>query len=94
MPTASRFDPKKLCVVTCISNPVRFASRYKLYQRFASEMAAAGANLLTVEAAFGDRPHETPVLAFPPGCNSRGRRPTASTCSCVPTPRFGTRRTC
>lgn len=48
----------KLHVVTCISNPVRFASRYKLYRDFAAHMAAAGADLLTVELAYGDRPHE------------------------------------
>lgn len=65
MSVASSFDPKKLCVVTCISNPVRFASRYALYKRFAAEMHAAGATLITVEAAFGDRPHATPELAPP-----------------------------
>lgn len=63
MPVPSSLPDSKLHVVTCISNPVRYASRYALYQRFAKEMAAAGVNLLTVEAAFGDRPHATPGLA-------------------------------
>lgn len=46
-----------LYVVAVISNPVRFASRYHLYRRFAEHMQASGADLLTVEVAFGDRPH-------------------------------------
>jgi hypothetical protein len=63
MPVPSLLDPSKLNVVTCISNPVRFASRYALYKRFAAEMAAAGVKLTTVEAAFGARPHATRDLA-------------------------------
>jgi hypothetical protein len=58
MPVSSKFDPNLLHVVCCISNPVRYNSRYALYKRFNAEMKAAGANLLTVEAAFGDRVHE------------------------------------
>lgn len=67
MSVASKFDPRKLCVVTVVSNPVRFKSRYALYERFASEMAAAGVNLLTVEAAFGDRPHAVTGIVSPYG---------------------------
>ena len=51
-------DKKKLYVITPVSNPVRFASRYKLYNEFAARMNAAGVNLYTVELAFGDRTFE------------------------------------
>lgn len=50
-------DLSELCVVTCISNPVRYRSRYELYRKFEKMVHDAGANLLTVEMAFGDRPH-------------------------------------
>lgn len=46
----------ELWVVTVISNPVRFSSRYALYREFEQHMKATGANLVTVEMAFGDRP--------------------------------------
>lgn len=42
-------------VITVISNPVRFQSRYRLYKEFAERMATAGVKMLTVECAFGDR---------------------------------------
>jgi hypothetical protein len=45
-----------LHVVTMVSNPVRFCSRYALYRKFAEHMKASGVNLLTVEVAFGERP--------------------------------------
>lgn len=51
-------DISKLAVITIISNPVRYASRYKLYRRFSTVMTQAKANLITVEMAFGDRPFE------------------------------------
>lgn len=46
-------DP--LYVVTCISNPVRYNSRYKLYKQFAKHMEDSGAILYTIEMAFGNR---------------------------------------
>lgn len=49
---------EKLHVVTCISNPIRFKSRYSLYADFAKRVADAGARLTTVEVAFGERPFE------------------------------------
>lgn len=49
---------KHFWVVTCISNPVRYNSRYRLYSRFAKQMEDAGIKLVTVEQAFGDRPFE------------------------------------
>jgi len=49
---------QKLVVVTVISNPVRYRTRYELYRRFAEAMSQAGATLITVEQAFGERPFE------------------------------------
>jgi hypothetical protein len=44
-----------LYVVTPIFNPIRFRSRWKLYQEFAKRVVDAGAVLYTIEAAFGER---------------------------------------
>lgn len=49
-------DLDRLWVVTMVSNPSRYRSRYDLYQRFKTGVERAGANLLTVEVAFGARP--------------------------------------
>jgi hypothetical protein len=46
----------KLYVIAPISNPCRYRTRYKLYADFAKMCADAGAELYTVEAAFGHRP--------------------------------------
>lgn len=51
-------DLSKFHVVTVISNPVRYRTRYDLYRRFAKHVADAGVQLTTVEIAFGDRPFE------------------------------------
>jgi hypothetical protein len=45
-----------LFVIAVISNPCRYRTRYELYRRFAAHAAAAGATLITVEAAYGERP--------------------------------------
>ncbi len=50
--------PDLLHVVTCVSNPVRYRSRWRLYERFAAQMERAGVRLLTVELAYGERPFE------------------------------------
>jgi len=50
--------PDQLYVVTVIFNPRRFLSRYRLYRTFEKQVADAGAKLMTVEIAFGDRPFE------------------------------------
>lgn len=42
-------------VVTMISNPVRYSSRYRLYRQFEEEMSKAGVNLFTVEVQHGQR---------------------------------------
>lgn len=63
---------ERLYVVTAIANPARYKSRYSLYRDFAKRVADAGAILVTVEAAFGDRPHEVTYLNGPgEGCTSR-----------------------
>lgn len=49
------FDPKHFHVLTMISNPVRYQSRYRLYLQFAEYMKKCGANLWTIEVQTGDR---------------------------------------
>lgn len=50
--------PDRLYVVTAISNPARYLSRYNLYRAFAKRCADAGVILYTVEMAFAGRPFE------------------------------------
>jgi hypothetical protein len=50
--------PDRLYVVTAISNPVRYLSRYRLYRQFEKHCADSGAILHAVECAFGERPFE------------------------------------
>lgn len=50
--------PDKLYVVTMLSNPLRWRSRYANYYKFAKHMADSGAILFTCEIAFGDRKFE------------------------------------
>lgn len=47
--------PAKLYVVTSISNPARYSSRYNLYRRFEKMVKDGGGELYTVESAFGNR---------------------------------------
>lgn len=47
----------KLYVVATVSNPRRYRSRYDLYRKFAQHVKDSGAELYTVELAFGQRPH-------------------------------------
>jgi len=47
-----------LHVLTAISNPVRYSSRYRLFADFAKRVQDAGGILHVAEAAFGERPHE------------------------------------
>lgn len=59
IPTSTPIAENKLqhlVVISVISNPVRYESRYRLYRRFAEDMNRAGATLITVEMAFGERP--------------------------------------
>lgn len=50
--------PDKLYVVTMLSNPLRWRSRYRNYWSFQRHVQDAGAELYTVEVAYGDRPFE------------------------------------
>ena len=52
--------PDLLHVVTAISNPCRYQSRYRLHRQFADHVKASGANLVTVEGVFGGRNPEIP----------------------------------
>ena len=45
-----------LHVCTMISNPVRYASRYRLYEGFVAQNAGPHVRFWTVEVAYGDRP--------------------------------------
>jgi len=65
--------PDLLHVVTCISNPVRYRSRWNLYRRFADEMERAGVRLLTVELAYGERPFEVTRAGDPAHVQLRTR---------------------
>lgn len=49
---------ENMYVITMISNPVRYASRYNLYRKFAGVMKDTGVKFVTIEIAFGDRPFE------------------------------------
>jgi hypothetical protein len=60
-------------VVTMISNPVRFSSRYRLYNDFRDRMALAGVPLVTAEIAFGDRPFEVTTAGNPRAVQLRTR---------------------
>ena len=47
-----------LYVVTCISNPMRYRSRYHLYRQFEKYVADSGAILYTIEQSYGKREFE------------------------------------
>jgi 8-oxo-dGTP pyrophosphatase MutT (NUDIX family) len=49
-----------LWAITCYFNPCRYQTKRANYDAFVAGMAAVGANLLTVELAFGDEPFELP----------------------------------
>jgi hypothetical protein len=68
-------SPADLHVVAVVSNPVRFASRYRLYRQFADRIAAAGVHLITVEHAFADRPFEVTSPHNPDHVQLRGGQP-------------------
>lgn len=49
---------EKLNIITVVFNPFRFKSRYTLYSQFEEYISKFDVNLITVEIAFGERPHE------------------------------------
>lgn len=52
----NKIDCSKTYCIAVISNPVRYYSRIELYKDFEKHVLSTGAQLITVEAAFGDRP--------------------------------------
>lgn len=48
-------DFDKFYVITVISNPIRYKTRYDIYFKFKAMCEAAGVKLITVEQAFGAR---------------------------------------
>lgn len=50
--------PDRLWVVCCVNNPARYHSRYRMYRAFEKHMHESGVELITIEAAFGDREFE------------------------------------
>lgn len=62
-----------LHVIAVVSNPVRYSSRYRLYEEFAERMEAHDeVHLVTVEHAFGDRHHEVTQEEHPDHVRVRG----------------------
>ena len=53
-----RVFPDRLYVITVISNPIRYRSRYELYRAFEKHVEESGGILYTVEMAFGNRDFE------------------------------------
>lgn len=51
-------DISKFHVITMVSNPVRYESRYRLYHQFRTKLERTGIKLWTAEIAFGERPFE------------------------------------
>ena len=54
--------PDLLHVVTCISNPVRYRSRWRLYERFLERMLRVGVSIPTVELTYGERHSEVALI--------------------------------
>jgi hypothetical protein len=50
--------PDKLYIISVLSNPLRWGSRYTNFWDFQKHIAHSGAELITVELAQGDRPFE------------------------------------
>ena len=65
--------PDRLYVVTAVSNPARYAARYRLYRAFEKHVRDNGAILTTVEMAYGDRPFEVTSAGNPQHVQARGR---------------------
>lgn len=72
-PRYGTFEPKQLHVITMISNPVRYSTRYKLWREFNERMTAAGVTLWTLELQLGARPFEITDPSNPRHFQMRGR---------------------
>ena len=64
--------PDRLYVITVISNPRRYRSRYRLYRAFEHHMAESGVEFFTVEFAFGRRQFEITDRSNPYHVQVRG----------------------
>ncbi len=65
-PSANVLDgTATLHVCTVISNPVRYASRYKLYEAFKAQNVGAHIKHWTVEIAYGNRPFAVTTAGHP-----------------------------
>lgn len=62
-----------LHVVTTVSNPLNFASRYRLYREFSRHIEASGAILHTVELALEDQPFAVTEATNPRHVQVRSR---------------------
>jgi hypothetical protein len=68
-----------LYVICPVFNPIRYKSRWKNYERFASYVKDSGGVLVTVEAAFGERHHALQAGTTQHGVPIYGRAPTRAT---------------
>lgn len=58
MKSNTSFDASELHVIAVVHNPLRFKSRYRLFEDFVRRCKQAGVTLHIIEAAFGDRYHD------------------------------------
>lgn len=54
-PTLASVDYSKFYIIAVCSNPVRFRSRYRLFNAFKKHLLDQGIKVITVEVAYGDR---------------------------------------
>lgn len=60
-----KLDRSKVVVVTPLMNPVRYQSRYRLFDEWLERMLKTGVTIIVVEVAFGDRPFVARDLPAP-----------------------------
>jgi hypothetical protein len=72
-PRYGSMEPKDLHVLTMISNPVRYTSRYRLWEEFNARMIRDGVTLWTAELQLGARPFVITKKGNPRHIQVRGR---------------------
>ena len=72
-PRYGSMEPKDLHVLTMISNPVRYTSRYRLWEEFNARMIRDGVTLWTAELQLGARPFVITKKGNPRHIQARGR---------------------
>jgi hypothetical protein len=55
---SAKLNTSKFYVISVVSNPIRYSTRYKLFRQFQQHMRDLGAKVVVVEQAFGQRPFE------------------------------------